>query len=72
MPIIKKREDVLNIDAKAAERGWVIPCLCTENLTTTEAILSAASEFGRDRGIGHVPVTLAITIQYAHRAQSEN
>ena len=72
MPIITKREDVLKIYEDAAKKGWVIPCMCTENLTTTEAILMGASEFGRDHGIAHVPVTLAITNQYFHRAQSEN
>ena len=72
MPIITKREDVLQVYENAAKKGWVIPCLCTENLTTTEAILTAASEFGRAHGIEHVPVTLAITNQYAHRAQSAN
>ena len=72
MPIITERNDVLRIYEEAAGRGWVIPCLCTENLTTTEAILTAASEFGRDHGIAHVPVTLAITNQYAHRSQSVN
>ena len=72
MPIISKREDVLRVYENAAKHGWVIPCLCTENLTTTEAILCAASEFGRDHGIDHVPVTLAITNQYSHRSQSVN
>ena len=72
MPIITEREQVLKVYREAAGKGWVIPCFCTENLTTTEAILCAASEFGRERGIDHVPVTLAITNQYAHRAQSAN
>ena len=72
MPIICEREAVLKVYEDAAKRGWVIPCLCTENLTTTEAIIKAASEFGREKGIEHVPVTLAITNRYGHRAQSEN
>ena len=72
MPIISERKKVLNIYKDAAEKGWVIPCLCTENLTTTEAILSAASEFARDNHLERVPVTLAITVQYEHRSQSRN
>ncbi len=72
MPIITKREEVLDIYQEAAKKGWVIPCLCTENLTTTEAILEAASEFGKAHGLAHVPVTLAITVQYEHRSQSRN
>lgn len=72
MPIISKREEVLKIYQDASEKGWVIPCLCTENLTTTEAIISAASEFAKDNGLKSVPVTLAITVQYEHRSQSRN
>ncbi|MCI8556906.1 MAG: hypothetical protein HFI19_03905 [Lachnospiraceae bacterium] len=72
MPIISEREKVLNVYQEAAKKGWVIPCLCTENLTTTEAIISAASEFAKDNHLGRVPVTLAITVQYEHRSQSRN
>lgn len=72
MPIITGRENVLAIYKKAAERGWVIPCICTENLTTTEAILTAASEFAKEHGYDRIPVTIAITNQYDHRSQSVN
>jgi len=72
MPIISEREKVLNIYQKAAKKGWVIPCFCTENLTTTEAIISAAGEFAKDNQLEQVPVTLAITVRYGHRSQSEN
>lgn len=70
MPIITKREDVLHIYREAAKKGWVIPCFCTENLTTTEAILEAAREFADEHGVKHLPVTLAITVRYEHRSQS--
>lgn len=72
MPIITGRENVLAVYEEAAKRGWVIPCFCSENLTTTEAVLSAASEFATQRGLERVPVTLAITNQYDHRSQSVN
>lgn len=72
MPIITEKEKVIKIYEEAAKKGWVIPCLCTENLTTTEAIIEAASEFAKDHGLMSVPVTLAITVQYEHRAQSRN
>lgn len=72
MPIITGRENVLAVYQKAAERGWVLPCLCSENLTTTEAILTAASEFAEEKGYASVPVILAITNQYDHRSQSAN
>lgn len=70
MPIITGRKNVLAIYEEAAKRGWVIPCLCSENLTTTEAILTAASEFATEKGYDRIPVTVAITNQYDHRSQS--
>ena len=72
MPIITGRKNVLAVYEEAAKRGWVIPCFCSENLTTTEAVLSAASEFAAARGWDRIPVTLAITNQYDHRSQSVN
>ena len=70
MPVITGRENVLAIYEEAAKKGWVIPCICSENLTTTEAILTAASEFAKEKGYDRIPVTLAITNQYDHRSQS--
>jgi len=72
MPIITGRANVLRIYKEAADKGWVIPCFCTENLTTTEAIIAAASEFAKDNGMDRIAVTLAITNQYAMRSQSVN
>jgi len=70
MSIITGRQNVLAIYKKAAEKGWVIPCICTENLTTTEAIIAAAAEYAHEHGMQRIPVTLAITNQYDHRSQS--
>ena len=70
MAIITGRENVLAVYENAAKKGWVIPCICSENLTTTEAVLSAASEFAQENGYDRIPVTLAITNQYDHRSQS--
>ena len=70
MPIITGRKNVLAVYEDAAKKGWVIPCICSENLTTTEAILMAASEFAAEKGYDHIPITLAITNQYDHRSQS--
>lgn len=70
MPIITEYNHVNDIYARAASRGWVIPCICSENLTTTEAILTAASEFAADNGIKSVPVTIAMTVRYSHRPQA--
>ena len=70
MPIITGRENVLAVYEQAAKKGWVIPCICSENLTTTEAILPAATEFAKEKGYERIPLTLAITNQYDHRSQS--
>ena len=72
MPIITGRENVKIIYEEAANRGWVIPCFCTENLTTTEAVLSAASEYARENRLARVPITLAMTVRYEHRPQAVN
>jgi fructose/tagatose bisphosphate aldolase len=48
----------------------VLPCFCSENLTTTEAILSAAETFRRSHACGSLPVTVAITCRYEHRSQA--
>lgn len=70
MPLVTDRNAVLDIYAGAAERGWVIPAFCTENLTTTEAVLAAALEAGRRVGREDLPITLALTNLYSHRSQS--
>jgi fructose-bisphosphate aldolase class II len=70
--IITERSQVLEVYAEAAERRWVLPCLCSENLTTTEAVLAAADEFGKARGIPDLPVILAITCLYNQRSQCVN
>jgi len=72
MPIITGRKNVQAVYEDAAKRRWVIPCMCSENLTTTEAILSAASDFALENGHNSIPITLAITNQYGHRSQSVN
>ena len=69
--IITQFEEVKKIYEKAAQKGWVIPCLCTENQTTTEAILSACSEYGKKIG-ERIPIQIAITVNYSHRQQAIN
>ncbi len=70
MPLILDRNNVLDVYAEAAQKRWVIPTFNSENLTTTEAILSAALEFGIRTGQPDIPVTIGITNQYSHRSQS--
>jgi len=70
MPLVLDLQHVLDVYARAAEDRWVVPTFCTENLTTTEAVLSAAADFAGRIGRPDVPVTIALTNQYAHRSQS--
>ena len=70
MPLILQRQQVLDIYAEAAQKKWVIPTFNTENLTTTEAILSATLDYSRKTGKPDLPVTIGITNQYSHRSQS--
>jgi fructose-bisphosphate aldolase class II len=72
MPLVLERDAVLDVFAKAAEDKWVVPTFCSENLTTTEAILSAALDYSEKIGRPDIPVTIAITNQYSHRSQSVN
>ena len=72
MPLVTDKNAVLDIHANAADKKWVIPTLCTENLTTTEAILSAALQYSESINQADIPVTIAITNQYEHRSQSVN
>jgi fructose/tagatose bisphosphate aldolase len=72
MALVTDKKEVLEIYAEAAERKWVIPCICCENLTTVEAILAAVKEYGEKIGVHNLPITIAITNCYAHRSQSIN
>jgi len=70
MPLVTGRSHVLEVYAEAAEHQWVIPCFCSENLTTTEAVLSATLERGMKLGRDDLPICLGITNQYPGRTQS--
>lgn len=70
--ILSDPKQVREIYKKCSEKGWVLPCFCTENLTTTEAVFSAAKSFGEKHSIRNVPVIIAITCTYSHRPQAVN
>ena len=70
MPIISERSQVVAVYAEAAQRGWVLPAFNSENQTTSEAILAAASEYGRQRGLENLPIIIGITNNYPDRPQS--
>ncbi len=68
--IISDLKQVRELYEEAAQRGWVLPCICSENLTTTESIMAAAAEYGKEHNMRDVPVTIAITCNYGHRSQA--
>lgn len=68
--IVSDLKEVKNLYREAARRGWVLPCFCSENLTTTESILAAAAEHGRKINVNNIPVIIAITCHYSHRSQA--
>jgi fructose/tagatose bisphosphate aldolase len=70
MPLILERSKVLEVYHQATQKRWVIPTFNTENLTNTEAILSAALEYSQLINQPDLPVTIGITNQYSHRSQS--
>ncbi len=70
MPVVSDREQVLGIYREAERNRWVLPCVCTENLTNTEAILAATRAYGREKGADDLPITIGICAQYSHRTQS--
>ena len=70
MPLVLERKKVLAVYENAGKNKWVIPTFNSENLTTTEAVLSAALDYSRKINRPDLPVTLGITNQYSHRSQS--
>lgn len=70
MPLILDRHEVLEMFAYARENRWVLPTFNTENLTTTEAILSAVFEYGKVIGVDNLPIIVGITNTYKGRPQS--
>lgn len=70
MPLILERPQVLDIYAEAANRHWVLPTFNAENLTSSEAILQAVSDYGRSIGKENLPIIIGITNTYRPRPQS--
>ena len=72
MPLVLQREQVLKVYAEAAGRKWVLPAFNAENLTTVEAILDAARDYGSHIGKKDLPIIVSITNNYGPRPQSVN
>lgn len=60
----------MGIFAQAKADGWVIPAFGTENITTSEAILTAALDRAKQLNRADLPIMLAATNQYAERSQT--
>ncbi len=72
MSVIRDAQQVRRLYSEAGAKGWVLPCFCSENLTTTEAVLSAAEAYRQEHGLATLPIILAITCRYDHRSQATN
>jgi fructose/tagatose bisphosphate aldolase len=70
MPLLLSRPEVLAVYAESAAKRRVHPLFSSENLTTTEAILEGAREYGERIGEPDLPVTIGITHRYPERPQS--
>lgn len=71
MPLILDREKVLEIYNDATIKGWVLPVFNTENLTTSEAILSSVYDYGQSINISDLPIMIGITNNYPSRPQTQ-
>ncbi len=56
MPLITGRDAVLDLYRRAASTGWTMPCLGTENLTTSKACLATAQSLAERRGWARIPL----------------
>lgn len=70
MPLILKRDQVLDIYSENAGKKWVLPTFNAENLTSIEAIFEAVKNYGESIGMQNLPIIIGITNKYPHRPQS--
>jgi fructose/tagatose bisphosphate aldolase len=69
MPLVTDPHEVEAIYAMARERGVCLANFCTANPYTTQAILRAAYEFGREHGLERVPIIVSATANYSIESQ---
>jgi len=69
VPVVTDPSEVKEIYQECAEKGACIPCFCTENQKTIEAMLRAAHEVGREFGVKNPPLVVGFTATYHHRQQ---
>ncbi len=73
MPVIRDGEKAREIIENIKKTGNSLPCFCTENVLTTEAIFIGAKKFKQSKKIrGHLPLIIAFTAAYHQRQQLKN
>ncbi len=73
MPIIRNGERAREIIEKVKKSGNSLPCFCTENIITTEAIFKGVKKYKEARNImGKLPLIIAFTASYKQRQQLKN
>ena len=72
MAVITDPAAVREMYAEFAERGIAVPCFCTENQRTIEAILTGVAEVAREIGREDLPIFIAVTATYQGRQQAVN
>src|SRR5205809_4396995 len=69
MPLITDPAQVEDIYAEARQHGICLANFGTSNSYTTQAILRAAWEFGREHDIAQVPIIVSATANYPIESQ---
>ncbi len=72
MPIVTDPQETRSLLDVLQRQRVAVPCFCTENAWTTEAVLAAALEVGRRLGIAQPPVALGFTAAYPDRSNLRN
>ena len=72
MPLVTDPTETRGLIRIFQERRVTLPCFCTENVWTTEAILRAALEAGRKFGLAHPTVCVGFTASYPPRSNISN
>ena len=73
MPIVRNVSRARDIISDLKTSGNSLPCFCTENVVTTEALFEGVQAFKTEHAIpGSLPLIIAFTASYAERQQLLN
>jgi len=72
MPIVTDPQQTRTFLDTLRQRRVAVPCFCTENSWTTEAVLEATRAAGRRFGLPEPPVVIAFTAGYPGRSNLAN